>query len=329
MEFCVIGSSSFAASHFIKDKLLNGYKVLAISRSGNHLTKLLLKNLKYKNRNFLELRAHLINDNNKIISALEKYKPRYVVDFSGQGMVAESWNQPELWFETNVLSKIKIYKYLVGKKWLSKLIKISTPEVYGNSLKKLKEDSRYNPSTPYAVSHASIDMFLKINHSYKDLPVIIARFANFYGEGQQSYRIIPRVILSIIFKKKFELHGGGKSIRSFIHAKDVSNAINKCLIKGKKGETYHFSTNEQISIYNISKKIIEQSDISFNDICVIKKVDRLGKDLKYDMCCSFTKNKLNWKPKIKLNHGLIETFKWFYDNKKIYEKINWEYKNIK
>ena len=80
-------------------------------------------------------------------------------------MVAESWVKPDLWFETNVISKIKIYHSLIDQKWLKKIIKISTPEVYGSSFKKIKENSTYNPSTPYAVSQTSIDLFLSINQN--------------------------------------------------------------------------------------------------------------------------------------------------------------------
>ena len=42
MDYCVLGSSTFTAIHFIKDKLSEGKKVLAISRSDN---KQLYKNL--------------------------------------------------------------------------------------------------------------------------------------------------------------------------------------------------------------------------------------------------------------------------------------------
>ena len=55
-------------------------------------------------------------------------------------MVAESWDKPSLWFETNVVSKVKLYDSLLHKKWLSKIIKISTPEVYGSNKSKIKRD---------------------------------------------------------------------------------------------------------------------------------------------------------------------------------------------
>ena len=74
---------------------------------------------------------------NKEFSKLEKiilkYQPEIIIDFLGQGMVAESWYYPFLTFNTNVISKIKLYTFLSKQKYLKKYIKISTPEVFGSA----------------------------------------------------------------------------------------------------------------------------------------------------------------------------------------------------
>ena len=49
-------------------------------------------------------------------------------------MVAESWNNPDQWFRTNVISKINLIEGLKKIK-INKYIRISTPEVYGSSYK--------------------------------------------------------------------------------------------------------------------------------------------------------------------------------------------------
>ena len=81
--------------------------------------------------------------------------------------------------------------------------------------------SSFNPTTPYAVSRAACDLHLKSFFKAYEFPVVFTRSANVYGPGQQLYRIIPRTILSALSGKLNELHGGGNSIRSFIHIDDV------------------------------------------------------------------------------------------------------------
>ena len=61
--------------------------------------------------------------------------------------------------------------------------------------------------------HTSIDMLLKTYFEKYKFPVIIGRFSNFYGDHQQLYRIIPRVICS--FKKVNLFRGNGECKETF------------------------------------------------------------------------------------------------------------------
>ena len=84
------------------------------------------------------------------------------MDFLGQGMVSQSWKKPQDWIETNILNKIKIIDFIIKNKiHIKRYIKISTPEVYGNNKNNLKENNNFNPSTPYALTHSTIDTFFE------------------------------------------------------------------------------------------------------------------------------------------------------------------------
>ena len=67
----------------------------------------------------------------------------------------------------------------------------------------MKENKSYNPSTPYAVTHMTIDRYLQIYHEQFNFPSVILRFANFYGETQPLYRIIPKTIFAIKIKRNY------------------------------------------------------------------------------------------------------------------------------
>ena len=74
-----------------------------------------------------------------------------------------------------------------------------------------------------------MDIQLKRMYEYFGLPIIITRTANVYGPGQQLYRIIPKTILNFKKNEKIQIHGDGKSQRSFIYIDDASNATVKIL----------------------------------------------------------------------------------------------------
>ena len=47
-----------------------------------------------------------------ILNQLDTFCPQVVVDFAGQGMVAESWESPEQWYNTNIVSKVRLHDQL-------------------------------------------------------------------------------------------------------------------------------------------------------------------------------------------------------------------------
>ena len=67
--------------------------------------------------------------------------------------------------------------------------------------------------------------------------------------------MIPNLIIKILTKKLFILEGRGDSIRSFIYASDITNALFKVIKKGKNSEIYHFSGNDFYTIRSIVEKI--------------------------------------------------------------------------
>ena len=106
-------------------------------------------------------------------------------------MVAESWIHPHHWYETNIVSKVKLYHFLSQKIKFKKYIRISTPEAVGNVKGFILENTKTNPSTPYGISQLATDLTLLAYYKFKKFPVVITRFSNFYGPHQQPHRIIP------------------------------------------------------------------------------------------------------------------------------------------
>ena len=154
-----------------------------------------------------------------------------------------------------------------------------------------------------------MDVHLKKYYEKFNLPIVFTRTSNVYGPCQQLYRIVPKAILSARSNKKIDLHGGGLSKRSFIYIDDASAATYLISIKGKVGNTYHISTNKIISIRSLTQIISKMTKIKFKKLVNVSQ-DRIGKDNTYNLSSSKIRKELNWKPKIKLAEGLIETLQW-------------------
>lgn len=312
-KILILGSNSFAGSCLINYLLNKNFKITGISRSKEKNKNELLYKKNKKLRNFKFIKFDLNKNYYSIVALIKREKFDYIVDFLGQGMVAESWENPEHWFQTNVQSKVKLINYLKNQKFLKRYIRISTPEVYGSSKNLLKEESIFNPSTPYAITHMTIDFYLSIMFKRLNFPVIIMRFANFYGEYQPLYRIIPKTIIAILSKKKLPLHGKGLSLRSFIYIEDFCSAILAGLKRGKIGETYNISSKEIFSIREVIQLICLKMKYNFKKVVKYQK-DRPSKDFKYFMNSKKANKKLNWKSKISFDEGITQTINWYKNN---------------
>ena len=320
----ILGSNSFAGAATVEACLNSKMNVWGVSRS-HELHGAFRVYDKHQNIDKFTFEKVDINNNlEKLVSLIEFVKPDAIIDLAGQGMVAQSWENPDQWYQTNILAKSKLHKNLIGNKHLKAYVRISTPEVYGSSDKLLSENMPYNPSTPYAVSHAATDMSLNAFYSQFDFPVMTTRFANFYGSGQQLYRIVPRTILAALGKGKLTLDGGGTSIRSFIHRRDVASGILATLRHGSLGETYHFSNDEFVSIKELVVKISNLMDVDMEDFCV-DGPERMGKDQAYLMNAKKAVDELGWSSEISLSCGLIETVDWLKANIDELEKHPFEY----
>ncbi len=325
-KYMILGSNSFGGSNFINELLNMDEKVIGISRSKeSHNTLLGYSKNKNKNSLFKFYQIDINKNLDEIKKIINEFKPNIIVDFAAQSMVSESWMWPEQWYSTNIVSKVKLHKFLLNKDYLDKYIRISTPEIFGNR-KIIKENYSFNPSTPYAVSQAAIDMSLKIFNSNFNFPVIFNRFANFYGPHQQLYRIVPKVILYALLKTYFPLHGKGTSYRSFIHHKDVSQGILKSINNGKLGHSYHFSTNEFTTIYDLVNKICKYLNVETEKFIKFTE-DRIGKDKSYKMDNTKSITKLGWEPVYNLDKGIQETIKWIKENFNDLKKFPTEYKH--
>ncbi len=323
-KYLIIGSNSFSGASFADFLLRNGDNVIGTSRSPEPHKAFLPYRWSGKDANFRFYNYDLNKDLEPLTALIKSEKPTFVVNFAAQSMVAESWKNPEHWFETNVMATIRLHEVLRHCDFLEKYVHVTTPEVYGSTDGFIKEDTPFNPSTPYAVSRAAADMSLKTYFDAYGFPVVFTRAANVYGPGQQLYRIIPRTILSILTGKKLQLHGGGHSRRSFIHMRDVSNATQKIATAGTTGQTYHISTDEIVSVRELVERICSKLDVDFNS-CVEVVGERLGKDAAYMLDSSKLRKTLDWDVRIDLDQGLDECIAWVKENLDAMKLMEWNY----
>lgn len=309
----VIGSNSFSGASFCGWLMDKGLDVLGVSRSAQPADVMLPYRWGTKPGRFDFQIVDLNHDLDTLEALIRKERFPMIFNFSAQSMVGESWDKPEDWMRTNVVSAALLAERLRHIDFLDRYVHITTPEVYGSTDGWISEDTPVNPSTPYAVSRAAGDMLFKIYRETFGLPVVATRAANVYGPGQQLFRIIPRTIYFLMTGKPLQLHGGGVSTRSFIHMDDVSAATWLIAQQAPEGETYHISTDRIVSIRELVEIICRRLGKNFVD-CVEIVGERLGKDSAYWLNSSKLRDNLRWQDQIDLEVGIDQTISWVENN---------------
>lgn len=310
-KILVIGSNAFSATHFVARALETGAEVVGLSRSPE--VPPVFRAYGWEGApvqgSFTFHRLDLNEDLPAILDLVHGFRPDYVVNFAAQSMVAESWQNPDHWMQTNVVANVRLHEGLRRCSFLRKYLHVSTPEVYGTCEGLIAERTAYDPSTPYAVSRAAADMSLMTFFRTHGFPVVFTRAANVYGPGQQLYRIIPRTMLYLLTGRKLQLHGGGTSVRSFIHIRDVAEGTLRALREGRPGEIFHLSTAESLSIRALVERITDLMEIPFAEAVDVAP-ERPGKDSAYLLDSRKAKEALGWEPRLPLEEGLRETLAW-------------------
>lgn len=311
-KYFVIGSNSFSGASFADHLLAGGAEVFGASRSSESIDAFLpyrWRDWNQRKERFHFQRLDLNQDCDRLLEAVRDFRPDYVVNFAAQSMVAESWLYPEHWYQTNVIAIVRLVEGLRKLSFLKKYVHISTPEVYGSCQGNVTEEAPFNPSTPYAASRAAGELHLRAIARNFGFPVVFTRAANVYGPGQQLYRIIPRTLIYLRLGRKLQLHGGGRSVRSFIHIRDVAEGTLRAARQGEPGEAFHFSTDVYLSIRELVEKLCQKRGVAFEEAVEIVG-DRPGKDAAYLLDSTKARKTLGWTVSVGLDEGIDETNAW-------------------
>ena len=199
------------------------------------------------------------------------------------------------------------------KAQIHRFLHVSTDEVYGENTSEFEtgfsESHRREPTNPYAATKAAAEMLVKAYGRSYGIPYVITRGNNVYGEQQYPEKVIPRFLCLAKSGEKLPIYGNGLHKRSFLYIDDVTNAFDIILHQGKNNETYNISTNEEKSVINLAKDILEINGRTFEEGTIWVK-DRHFNDMRYFLddtkLCD-----LGWRPKISWEEGLKRTADWY------------------
>ena len=317
MKLLVTGGLGFIGSNFIL-KLLNETDEFDIVNVDAELYGAEQKNLdSIKNHEKYEFVKGNITNKRLMEELISKCDA--VVNFAAESFVDRSINNADPFLVSNIRGTFTILDIITKQK--KRMIQISTDEVFGSLSKgSADEQAKFNPSSPYAATKAAAELLIKSFSVTYDSDVVITRCTNNYGPRQFPEKLIPKTIILAKQGRNIPIYGNGKNLRDWIFVDEHCDAVYEILMKGKSGQAYNISANNEISNVQIVNKILEIMGKS-NDLIEFVE-DRPGHDQRYSLDSSKIKNELGWSTKINFEEGIRKTIEWYEKNFSYYKSIS-------
>tara|TARA_B100000963_G_scaffold176696_1_gene153698 strand:+ start:2057 stop:3073 length:1017 start_codon:yes stop_codon:yes gene_type:complete len=263
----------------------------------------------------------------KIRNVFFKYKPHCVFNLAAETHVDRSIDNPGNFIKSNIVAVYNLLECFkdFSKKNKSKLIHISTDEVYGDVLVgRSKEEDAYFPSSPYAASKAASDhLVASYIRTYK-IPAIVTNCSNNYGPKQHPEKLIPKLIYNILNNHPLPIYGKGLNSREWLFVSDHCDALLSIYKKGQIGEFYNIGSNKNLNNLEVCSQLIKVSKKTIKlgkNVKILFVKDRPGHDVRYALNSDKLKKKLGWYPKVNFNKGIKLTFDWYRNNKSYYKSL--------
>ena len=309
MKYLVTGGAGFIGSHLCERLIsrgeqaiiLDNYSTSSISNIGGFQQKVKVVEGNILNKSLVD---ELVAESD------------YVVHLAAALGVLNIVNKPLDSLRTNIQGTEVVLE--AANKHNKPILIASTSEIYGKNDKvPLNEEddriighplkSRWSYSEAKAVDE-SLAYFYYLENK---LPIRIVRFFNTVGPRQVGHygMVLPRFVSAALKNEPLQVYGTGEQIRCFCHVEDAVRALLQVMDSDKSmGEVFNIGNNQQISILELAKRVIQITD-SKSEIIKIPYTEAYPDGFE-DMQrrvpdISKIKNVLGWSPQI----GLDQTIK--------------------
>jgi UDP-glucose 4-epimerase len=250
---------------------------------------------------------------NSVSNILRNANPDLVFHLGALSPVRYSFEHPFQYQEANYIGTLNLAHSLMelGDFKKRRLLVASTAEVYGiQAAQPFKEDFPLRPTSPYAVSKASMDMYLRMAARVYDLNCVIMRPANTYGRKREKGFIVEYLVTSMLAGQRVYV-GAPNSVRDYIHVDDHVRAYVLAAERASaQGHVFNIGSGVGISNRDLAllcSRILDSdaTNIVFGSYPPGYPMRPLISDQPYIVLDSTrAREELGWRPRVRLEEGL-------------------------
>lgn len=268
----------------------------------------------------------------------EEFSPDVVMHLAAESHVDRSIDGPGDFIQTNIVGTYSLLQAGLAH-WRSlpparksgfRFHHISTDEVFGSLGAEglFREDTPYQPKSPYSASKAGSDHLVRAWHHTYGLPVVITNCSNNYGPYHFPEKLIPLAIIKALHGEAIPVYGTGANVRDWLHVEDHADALLLAAERGEIGESYNIGGRNERTNLEVVQAICRLLDELAPDAAIGSRAklisfvtDRPGHDARYAIDASKVERELGWRARHTFDDGLRQTVQWYLDNRTWWERV--------
>lgn len=308
----VTGATGIVGSCLVKDLLARGAKVVALVFDADPQSEL------YRSKDIDKITV--VNGKLEDYWTLERAINANCIDtvfhLGAQTIVGTAQRSPLGTFESNIRGTYNLLEVCrVHNNLVKQIVIASSDKAYGeHSELPYKEDMQLKGRYPYEVSKTCVDLLAQSYYHTYQLPVVIVRCGNIYGEGDLNWnRIVPGTIRSFLKGERPIIRSDGTFIRDYIYVKDISQAYiylaESLEDKQLAGEAFNFSRQEPMTVLELVKVIQGLMGCESINPQILNCAE--GEILTQHLCAAKAREKIGWESQFSLEEGLTKTIEWY------------------
>jgi dTDP-glucose 4,6-dehydratase len=328
MRVIVTGGAGFIGSalvrHLVQERGHDVLTIDALTYAGNLQSLRAVEGL--NNHRFLKAN---ICDHAAMAKAFADFRPDRIMHLAAESHVDRSITGAGDFVQTNVVGTFTLLE--AARNYWEKLggpvrdgfrfLHVSTDEVYGSlgSEGLFREDTPYDPSSPYSASKAASDHLAKAWHRTYGLPVVVSNCSNNYGPYHFPEKLIPLTILNALEGRPLPVYGRGENVRDWLYVEDHARALDLIAEHGRPGETYNVGGRNERRNIEVVRRICQLLDnlvpaSSPRESLIAFVKDRPGHDARYAIDATKLENELGWRAQEDFDSGIAKTVRWYLEN---------------
>ena len=307
MKSLVTGVAGFIGSHLAEKLLAEGHEVVGVDNFLDNYPR------SFKETNLAACLSHprfefvgadlLTMDLTELL-----HEVAYVFHMAAQPGVRSSWGREFSRYTENNIMATQLLLEAAKDRRLAKFVYASTSSVYGDTRDlPMREEGGTRPVSPYGATKLAAEHLCHLYWRAFAVPTVSLRFFTVYGPRQRPDMFFHIFMRALRRGEEVPLFDDGEQTRDFTYCSDIVDGILGAALYPGQGEVFNLGGGSEVSLL----EAIAIAERIAGPTAKLRRLDRQRGDVRHTRArLDEAKNKLGYSPKIGLEQGLAEQWKW-------------------